>query len=121
MLQKTLQRGSIVYLISDFADLDSECNSYLYQLACEHTVFAIHILDPAELNLPRLGKLRCVHPDTRQESRIDTNSSTIRHAYKQLAHTHVEQIKENLSAIGITYKQIDTSVSNLEQHLPRTA
>ena len=52
LLNEILISGSIIYLVSDFHDLNNTDHAVLLKLASRHQVNAIQISDPAEINLP---------------------------------------------------------------------
>lgn len=78
-----LMPGCIIYLISDFHDLVEADSSALYHLAQQHQLYARHILDPAELELPTVGQLTLFDDQTGQTISIDTGDTSVA---KQFAH-----------------------------------
>lgn len=93
ILQQTLIPGSQIYLIGDFIDLGEQHRSTLMQLSERNNVCAIHIFDPSEKTLPKMGALRFHTTNNNQEITIDTADSTINKAYKNAATDHFVKIK----------------------------
>ncbi|MEE9327078.1 MAG: DUF58 domain-containing protein [Cocleimonas sp.] len=54
-LNEDIDKGSLVYLISDFRDLDKSHQKQLFQLQANNFVQTMHIVDPAELNIENKG------------------------------------------------------------------
>ena len=61
LLARSLERGTELWLLSDFHDLDTTCRSLLLRLSAEHNVHAVHAVDPVELYAP--------HPSLPSEGR----------------------------------------------------
>jgi len=57
-LTRVTRPGSMLFLLSDFAYLDDECERHLRQLAARSDVFLMHIFDPLEAELPPPGRYR---------------------------------------------------------------
>ena len=122
LLQLTLTSSSTLYLISDFVDLDEQHQSSLMHLATKHSVHAIHVFDPAELNLPKAGKQQ-LSPSSIGDSvnsgmSIDTESTSIRKDYRKAASQHFKQIEQRIRCLGISYAKISTLIDNIENRIP---
>lgn len=113
-LHNSLNKGSIVYLLSDFSDLDRSCEPLLCRLASEHQVFAIQVLDPVEIELPRLGKLSFHHPDSGSARQIDTQNLRVRTDYRQRTEILFEQQEETLSSAGIQYRRLRADTDSID-------
>lgn len=114
-----LTPGTIVYLFSDFIDLDETHRSHLMQLASQHDVKAIQILDPAEQSLPAAGKLR-LQPLTEANNTItttaliDTNDPRITSRYQDVAMKYLQRHRALFRSLGITYRQVVTTSDRIE-------
>lgn len=117
MLQAMLTPGTTVYLISDFIDLEEQHRPRLMQLAAENPVHAIHIFDPAEQQLPHVGRVRFQTPRDNQEIAIDTNDTSINTAYEDAALNHFSSRKQLFQALGITYTPLSTVTDGIEPEL----
>ncbi|MEM1125487.1 MAG: DUF58 domain-containing protein [Bacteroidota bacterium] len=88
-LQRTLhllRRRSIVLLLSDFLDQGFERD--LRAVARRHDTIAIHVEDPRETELPAIGLLEVVDPETGQTAVVDTRSRRARAAFAEYAQAH---------------------------------
>jgi uncharacterized protein (DUF58 family) len=73
-LQVMLTPGSILYLISDFMDLTATHRPGLAQLAANNAIYAVHIVDPAEQTLPRVGRVRLQSADGSDVRLLDSSA-----------------------------------------------
>lgn len=83
-----LSPGCIIFLLSDFHDLDESSSSTLYQLARRHRVYARHILDTMEQQLPAHGQFALFDEQQRQTININSSDSALA---KQFAHDMQQQ------------------------------
>ncbi len=75
-LGRVLKRRALLFIMSDF---DFPMESRLLSAAVgRHDVVGIHVFDPRELHLPRMGKVLFRDPETGRERIVDTNSSSWR-------------------------------------------
>lgn len=56
-LKNTLQTGSECSIISDFYDLDKDCEQLLFLLSRHHFITLYWVLDPLEISLPPAGRI----------------------------------------------------------------
>lgn len=117
LLHNMLVQGSIVYLIGDFHDIGGESHSELLQLACEHRVYAIRIIDEAEVNLPRAGELEFVESDNNIH-RIDTNNAQTRHIYQDLVERKRREQAKIFASADITCIDIHSDEDAIERYVP---
>ena len=57
-MTRVTRPGSMLFLLSDFADLTGEPERHIRQLAARSDVFLVHIYDPIEAELPPPGRYR---------------------------------------------------------------
>lgn len=117
LLHNMLVQGSIVYLIGDFHDIDREIQPALLQLACEHHVYAIRIVDEAEINLPRAGELNFID-DAGGMYRIDTSSTQTLHAYRDMAKKQRDEQARIFAAADINCIDIHSDEDAIERYVP---
>jgi uncharacterized protein (DUF58 family) len=122
LLRALLTCGSRVYLISDFQDLVDNDRPALLQLSTDHQVYAIHISDIAEQQLPRLGKLRFIAPasfDTNTVGlTINTSDGKTRQGFEQTAQQQLQARQHLFTSLGIPYQRITTDSDSIEQQVP---
>lgn len=117
MLDAILIPGTRLYLISDFIDLQPEHRARLMQLSTQHQVHAIHIIDPAEQHLPRVGMARIQAITGSQTQTIDTDATSITEAYQNAADKHFAERKQLFNALNIAYTPISTMIDAVETEL----
>ncbi|MFL2547302.1 MAG: DUF58 domain-containing protein [Candidatus Rariloculaceae bacterium] len=81
-LTRVARPGSMIFLISDFRNLGEHFERNFRLLAAHCDVFAIHMYDSVEVDLPPPGHYR-IHADSKTVS-IDTDSDAARRRYRQL-------------------------------------
>jgi len=122
VMTRVLTRGSTVYLLSDFHDLDENSRAALIQLAAEHQIVAYHIMDPAELDLPKAGDLNLTEPNnspsqSTQTVKVQSENKKLRQHYKQQAQHHITAIQKILTSAGINYHRIMSHIDNIEREI----
>lgn len=93
-LSQALQRvrhavrpGSLVIVISDFYDLDDDCQRHLSRLRQHNDVVGCQIIDPAEEALPS-GRFPITDGET--ASLLDTARTSGRRRFDTMSHEHIE-------------------------------
>lgn len=76
-----LKKPSICFLLSDF--LGKGFEKTLGIAARRHDVIGLHVYDPSEKELPKLGLIRAEDAETGREQWLDTNSKQVREHYQQ--------------------------------------
>ncbi len=84
-VESVARRRGLVTVISDFATPVEEWKSRLGTLAQRHTVLCAQVLDPRDLELPKVGHLRFVDPATGSVREVNTDKTAIRENYARLA------------------------------------
>jgi len=113
-LDASVIKGSTIYLISDFHDLDKKCQAVLYSLASSHPVHALHIIDPAEIELPEAGILS-LHTNTLEKTAtINSNEIAEREKYQSSSQNNINRIKNLFESCAVSYQQILTT-DNIEK------
>jgi len=88
------QRGLIV-IVSDFRG-PQDWRTPLLRLLQRHHVIAIEIRDPREQELPAMGVLWMVDPETGRQLRVDTSSRKLRQRFAERAAAEREDIAREL-------------------------
>ena len=108
-LQSVLSTGTKVYLISDFIDIADQCQAMLTELAAQHDVTAIHIVDPGEIELPVAGLLSMTDTVAAHAREIDTADTRTASHYHTLAQQHLLQCETLLRSAGVSYNRLLTT------------
>ena len=76
------RRRSVIVVVSDFRG-PRDWRPRLLRLAARHDVVAVEIRDPREQELPDVGDLWLVDPETGRQLRVDTRSRKLRRAVRR--------------------------------------
>jgi uncharacterized protein (DUF58 family) len=101
------QRG-IVVVVSDFRG-PLDWRKPLIDLINRHEVLAVEIRDPREQELPDVGELWLVDPETGRELRVDTRSASLRERFAVAAAEERTGVARVLSALGVPHVVLSTS------------
>ncbi|MBQ9694293.1 MAG: DUF58 domain-containing protein [Kiritimatiellae bacterium] len=102
----TQRRKAVVFLVSDFQDSDYEKD--LTAFARRHDVIACRITDPAERELPNVGIVELLDPESNQTLLVDTSSPLIRQRFAAEAEANRQRESRLFLRAGIDLLDIDT-------------
>lgn len=108
MLEETsrvVRSGSLVYIISDFHDLDSSANQSLVKLGKKADIEFIHISDPLEKSLPNCNFSLS---DGKSRFSLSKNDKATRQAYEQSWARQKGIILDKASLARARYSEADT-------------
>ncbi len=95
-IRHTARRRGLVVLITDLID-QSNWERELRALALRHDVVVVEVRDPRESNLPSVGLLMLVDPETGQRLEVQTSNPKVRARFAELAAAkqaeHVRQVR----------------------------
>lgn len=118
LLARQLKPGCRIWLLSDFHDLNDECETALLQLTRGHWLQAVQIHDPAELELPAAGSLQLIPPGGGEALQIDSSDPATASHFHRAASETLEQRTARLRRLGIPLIRLSTALDALEQELP---
>jgi len=101
------QRG-IVVIVSDFRG-PLDWRKPLLELMSRHEVLAVEIRDLREQELPDIGELWLVDPETGRQIRVDTRSASLRERFAVAAAEERTGVARVLSALGVPQVVLSTS------------
>ncbi len=113
LLKNAVRKRSLVFLISDYLFTD-DLRKELKTVSRKHDVVAIQVSDPAELDLPAVGRVRLEDPETGKQIEINTGSQHLRNAYAAEARKWQEQIDSEFKRLSIDKISLRTD----EEYLP---
>ena len=117
LLNEILIPGSIIYLVSDFHDLDETHHALLLRLTSLHQVHAIQISDPAEVSLPKAGLVKLIANIAANIVAIDSNRKMERDNFQSAADNYYSVKKNLFKNLAISYQEFLTSSSNIEEKI----
>jgi uncharacterized protein (DUF58 family) len=97
----------VVAIISDFRD-QTGWERALGALRMHHSVFAIEISDPREAEVPAVGRLALVDPESGQRVEVDTSSPQLRARFAALERERREGIARELKRLRIDHVTLST-------------
>ncbi|MCW8934720.1 MAG: DUF58 domain-containing protein [Gammaproteobacteria bacterium] len=106
-LQRVNKPGSLIFLISDFRNMDELGWAKLSQLSRHSDVVLISIYDPLEQQLPPAGNYKI--SDGEKELNLNTYNKKQRQQYQQRFLNQQSQLKNSSIKMGMHYLNISTA------------
>jgi uncharacterized protein (DUF58 family) len=100
------QRGLVV-VVSDFRG-PLDWRSPLLELLHRHDVLAVEVRDPREQELPDVGEVWLVDPETGRQVRVDTRSAALRARFAAAAAEERSGVARVLTALGVPHVVLST-------------
>jgi uncharacterized protein (DUF58 family) len=100
------QRGRIV-VVSDFLE-SSPWPDSLARLTVRHEVVAVHVTDPREFQLPAVGVLAVIDPETGRRLHVQTNSPALRARFEAAAAERYGLIRSAIVRSGADHLHLST-------------
>lgn len=111
-LEQNIRPGSLIFLISDFADTTADDLNFLGELAQKNTVTFIHLYDDMEINLPK-GVLP--FSNGHQEVLIDTHSKTFQKSFQDSWIHRTNLLRKAVQKYHMGYLSLSTNSDYLNQ------
>ena len=102
------RQKSLVVVVSDFRG-PLDWRGPLLELAGRHDVVAVEIRDPREQELPDVGLLWLVDPETGRQLRVDTRSRRLRERFAVAASAERGGVARTFSSVGVRHVVLSTS------------
>ena len=101
------RQRALVVLVSDFRG-PLDWRRPLLALAGRHDVVAVEIRDPREQELPNMGELWLVDPETGRQLRVDTRSAKLRARFAAAAAAERDDVATTLAGLGVRHVVLST-------------
>jgi uncharacterized protein (DUF58 family) len=101
------QRRGLAVVISDFL-APPGWDHALRRLSTRHETLAIEVVDPRELELPAVGVLALVDPETGRRREVQTSSAKLRARYAAAAADQRAEIAASIRGAGADHLQLRT-------------
>jgi uncharacterized protein (DUF58 family) len=101
------RQRALVTVVSDFRG-PYDWRPALTSLAGRHDVVAVEIRDPREQELPDMGELWLVDPETRRQVRVDTRDSGLRERFSVAAADERATVARALASLGVRHVVLST-------------
>lgn len=105
-----MKKRTTAFIISDFIDEQSNFSDALRIANKKHDVIALQLFDKHEENLPQVGDLRILDPETGLERWIDTSSHKVQKAYKTWWRNHNEKLNNIFTKAGVDNVKLRTDL-----------
>jgi uncharacterized protein (DUF58 family) len=105
-LNSVIKKRSITFLMSDMLDEDYE--PALKIANRRHDLVVLRTTDPREGELPNMGLVQFVDPETGDARWVNTGSRAIRNAFRAAALKHQNRTREILRRSGVDHATIST-------------
>jgi uncharacterized protein (DUF58 family) len=102
------RQRALVVVVSDFRG-PRDWRRPLLELAGRHDVLAVEIRDPREQELPNVGELWLVDPETGGLMRVNTRSRRLRERFASAAAEERSGLARELASLGIRHQVLTTS------------
>lgn len=107
VMMKAIRQKSLIFLLSDFIGIDN--SKSMATLSQKHDLVALRIFDPVERELPAVGKVTLIDPETGYERVVNTSNSNVRMGYTKLSRRHREGIEKIFKRYNIDHAAIATN------------
>ena len=105
--QRLARQPGLVVVISDFRDQQG-WERPLGSLRVRHSVIGVEIVDPRETELPALGQLALIDPETGERIEIDTTRSRVRERFAELERERREKVLRELRRLRVHHVPLST-------------
>ena len=111
-LHRILTRTGVIFLITDF--LDEGYEKALKILSRRHDVIAIHLQDRREQELPPIGLLEVVDPESGESLLADTFDARLRTVFQERTKAQREKLDRLFKTLGVDKIDITAESSYVE-------
>jgi uncharacterized protein (DUF58 family) len=111
-LNKMLSHKAIIFLVSDFFGENIE--RPLKLLAQRHDVVAVTVEDPSERELPDIGLVRLVDPETGQSLDVDTSDPKVREQFLAQVTDEAQKRRHLLRRLAIDEIPVRTDIGTMD-------
>jgi uncharacterized protein (DUF58 family) len=107
-VSRLAKQPGLTVVISDFRDQHA-WERAIGSLRIRHAVLAVEIVDPRESELPSVGHLRAVDPETGQWIEVDTSRPALRRRFAELEAERRAVIANELRRLRVDHVTLSTS------------
>lgn len=111
-MARVQKKKAIVFLISDF--IDNNFEKALRATGSKHDLIAIHISDPIERELPKVGRVALRNAETGKIALINSDNEMVRDEYKRLEKERMLRLDTLCAKASIDLVRIDSAKSYVE-------
>jgi uncharacterized protein (DUF58 family) len=104
---KVATQPGLVVVISDFRD-QHDWTRPIGFLAARHSLLAVEVGDPRETELPAVGHLALIDPETGERVEVDTSRRAVRERFAQIEAEGRARVARELRRLGIEHVRLST-------------
>ena len=105
---RVARQRSLTVVVSDFRG-PRDWRAPMLQLAARHAVLAVEIRDPREQELPNVGHIWLVDPETGRKLHVDTARRRLRERFAAAADAERADLARELASLGVRHATLSTS------------
>jgi uncharacterized protein (DUF58 family) len=105
---RVARQRALVVVVSDFRG-PRDWRSALLRLAARHAVVAVEIRDPREQELPNVGHIWLVDPETGRKLHVDTARRRLRERFALVAAEERAELARELASLGVPHLVLSTA------------
>ncbi len=102
-----IPRHAIVFLVSDFID-SADYERELKVLRKTQDLIAISVRDPREFDLPNIGYIEVINPETGHKELLNLNKKSVRELFSYQQQQHLVNLKIKFKKLGIDFLDLST-------------
>jgi len=106
LLVKNVRRRSLVFLISDL--ICDGLGDKIRAASVKHDIVAVQVTDPAEVQLPRAGRLRMEDPESGEQYYVNTNDPGVHASYERARAAWQLGLDRDFKKLGIDKVEVST-------------
>jgi uncharacterized protein (DUF58 family) len=111
-LMRVSTRRTVAFLVSDF--IASGYENRLRVANQRHDMIALRIIDPREVDLPRVGLIRLEDPEDGEMILVNTRNPKLRKRYERLSRKRLAEQAQMLRSMNVDHVEIWTNSSYVE-------
>jgi uncharacterized protein (DUF58 family) len=115
-LERLARRRAVIVVISDFLSAPG-WEAALGRLGARHDLVVAEVIDPRELELPRMGVLALVDPETGRSRIVDTSRAELRGAFADAASSQRAAVAAAIARAGGDHLVVSTDADWLGEAL----
>ncbi len=113
-VREVASQPGLVAVISDFRGQEDWLTP-LGAVRARHSVFAVEVGDPRELEVPAVGRLAIVDPETGERMEVDTSSRAVREQFARLEAEGRAEVARDLRRLRVDHVRLSTAGDWLRQ------
>jgi uncharacterized protein (DUF58 family) len=115
-LERLARRRAVIVVISDFLSAPG-WEAALGRVGARHDLVVAEVIDPREMELPRMGILALVDPETGRSRVVDTARADLRSAFARAASTQRSAVSAAIARAGGDHLVVSTDADWLGEAL----